>query len=813
MKKILSLLAFATSLAASAQVWQLPEYTGEYQPLTPDDTVYIYNTEAKLFLTEANDWGTHASVGLEGLRFIVSKHVVDDKWDGTSYTIRNYSLAKAGWYNMFITEGGHIYMDYNSSGDIYFKFTEAGQNTYNIAGSPANTTWTDMEDYLIGRYTKYVDNKDGIETGTGVIYEYNNISVFDAGEFQYTWAFVSQADYAAHMPKVVTYNTALQLGALIEKAEGIGVDVTSPKAVYNDTSSSTEQLQQAIDEANAAILQYYEQTITPANPLDMTDLVENSTCDVAGEGWINEINCSSLGTGDWVPDNSDEGATDGTYLSGWDPSLHGKAYQLLTGLPNGIYKVSLGALSQSLPQALYANDNRKDIPAENLFHNYSVITNVTDGQLEFGIVQDVTGENWFCFDNVTLQYLGCGTEAYRQWLTMLLESAPKFDEEVAQDSLLNVYNGILASVETAQTKEEIMAIIPAYESVLNEITLNTKAYSDLKTALAEEDEWIGVANAYYGDIVVDYVLSTAQPAYEEHTLSTESINEIVAKMSEYKDMVQDFGWRVDDYNSAVDELKSLYEQYKDACALETADAASQLLDKIAAFDMSMVTTDDIKAMLTEIYDMDFLLQIPSEPATDENPLDYTSKIQYPSFYDGNKGWTNEEWSTCGYNSWHGSDFAECLDERYLNLWNSTGGCRVYQTLTNLPNGTYTFTIGVYSDADGVQVFANDASVEVFSGKTHDQLMGQYYSVDVDVTDGTLTIGVRYDGEGSAWVMIDNCTLTYYGTESERSAIDDIVKEKGAATYYSLSGVRLPALAKGINIVRQSDGKVVKKYVK
>ena len=71
MKRTLTLLAMSlVGMLVFAATWEKPVITeSQYLPLTPGDTVYIYNVDSKLFLTEGNEWGTHATVGEEGRLF------------------------------------------------------------------------------------------------------------------------------------------------------------------------------------------------------------------------------------------------------------------------------------------------------------------------------------------------------------------------------------------------------------------------------------------------------------------------------------------------------------------------------------------------------------------------------------------------------------------------------------------------------------------------------------------------------------------------------------------------------------------------
>ena len=835
-KTLLFMAALTATLAASAGEWAQPAYTGAFQPLTAGDTIYIYNTEAQLFLTEGNDYGTHASVGLRGLRFVVNPYVPENGgWDGKTYNIFDESVTKGGWKKMFITDEGHVYVDLGNQEDYLWEFVDLGGNTYQIKGAALNPTWNGsgyMEQYRLGRYTEYVNSQDHISSGTGVIYDEDSEVAYSAGQFQTTWAFVSQTDYASYLVTVQTYEAAVALGLLIEEAETMGVTgLEEEKAVYGNTNSSLDQLLTASASVEKKVKDYYEGSITPDHPVNVLE----DDCS-ATDGWVNGANASTFETGDWIGDGW-EGFT-APYINIWDANLNGSIYRELADLPNGIYVVTLSAQAEKLPACVYANENQKSVPADNCGHIYKIATEVNNGQLQFGFRQETAGENWVTIDNVSVDYYGLGVESYRYWLNSLLESAPSFDEVVAMDSLINAYNTILASVETAKTKEEILAIIPAYEAILNVIYLNIKAYNNLFDTRDKANEFgkDPNINSYYGEKINDYVLEVVEPALEDHLLNTQAVEAMTAELQAIVDEAQQYIWDYQKLTDEVDKAAGIYESCKDQCSVEHAIAYQEWMAKYQETDFSTFTDSDLKALLEALYSIEFNLQVPAEPASDNNPIDYTAKIKYPSFDGGATGWINDGWSTCGTNDWNSWVDGVLFDELYLNLWNTTNA-RVYQTLTDLPAGAYTFELTAFADAEGLQVYANDDYLDVLVGQNEEGVACLYSNTDEALTiedagsiwrgniyriatvvgeDGTLEIGARNTGNGTLWAMIDKTSLTYYGSESvivsriivpEKADINDI------SAIYTLSGIRAESLQKGINLVKMKDGSVRKLIVR
>lgn len=816
-KNFTFIAAFLAATSVSAQ-WVAPEYSGAFQPFAEGEAVYIYNPEAKQFLTEGNDWGTHLSVGNSGLQFTFNQYAAEGaEWDGESYTIATYSNEKQKDCILFFEAGGNVYVDGSTAkSDFLFSVKEIGNNTYQLFGAPGNPTYNAVGDnvgYLVGRFTGYVNTKDGVETGTGVIYDYagqdNN---FAPGEFQTTWAFVSPADYADYGLKVETYKTAKELESALAEAEKLGVpELDSEKNVFANTSSTKEELEAAIESLKKKTLAYYEVVVTPDNPV----VVDKDDCnDITA--WTNAINATTWNTQTWI-DESWTGL-EGTTLNVWGASTVGQAYREYENLPNGIYVVSMAVYSEKLDGYVFANENKKSVAGAAAGNVYEVTTEVTDGTIKYGFGQEVEGTNWIAIDNAQLKYFGAGVEAYRYWLNGLLASAPKFDEATVQTSLVEEYNGVLASVNTAQTKDEILAIIPTYEDVLNRVNLNVAAYEALQNVIKSADEMSAnsLINTYYGDKLGD-ASSTYSEIVENHTLSTEDVQASAKELQELIDEAQNYIWNVEKFNAELETAAGIYAEFGSTCSVAAADAYNEFVKK--ELDFSNYTNADMEALLKELYNIEFNLQVPAEVASDDNPVDYTAKINYPSFDDGATGWTNEGWSTCANNTgWYGFDTVEGAlgDQNYLNLWTANAICSVSQTLTDLPNGTYVAKVGAYADAPGFQLFANDDYVDVEVGQTGNGERGQWYEIVTIVTDGTLKLGARNTVEAENWCMIDNWSLSYCGTDSEKepTAVAQVIDTTSShSSIFTVTGVRSNTLAKGINVVKMSDGSVRKVFVK
>lgn len=825
MKKVLlTVAALAASCSMFAQ-WQKPVYEGAYQPLTPGDTVYVYNTEAKQFLTEGNDWGTHASVGDTGLKFIVNKYQLANEdgslqdWDGKTYTISDYSVVKGAWKQLFITDGGGVFVDRSAQEDFLFSFVEKGNNTYNIIGAELNPTWNasgDKADYMLGHDTAYLNARDGIPTGTGVIYDYYGPdNDYTDIAFNTVWAFVSQADYASYVTRIEAYQASESLKALIDEAKTFGVDVAEAERTYANTNASAAEVKAAIDALNAKILAYYETSVTPDNPRDLTSMIANAECNSV-DGWANNIGATTWNTQTWI-DESWSGF-EGTTLNIWSASLQGSVSQKLTGIPNGIYVVSMAVFSEKVDANVFANENIKTVPGNTAGKVYQVTTEVANGELEFGLKQDESATNWIALDNASVMYYGSGVEAYRYWLNGLLESAPSFDDVTVQKALVEKYEGVLASVNTVKTKEEILGIIPAYEAVLNEINTNLEAYNNLKAEISAAEALGQESNNYYGEQLSDYIQETAQLAIEEHVLGTEEVNKVTADLKAVADEAQNYIWSMEKLVAELEKAAEIYTNYSETCSLNAAEAYNDFVAKYNATDIQSLKNADVLAMLDELYAVEFNLQVPVDPATDANPIDYTAKLYNPTFI-GVDGWTNEGWATFGNNTWYGfanEEGASSGDGNYLNLWN-TSNARGYQRITGLPAGAYTIQCGAYADKEGFQLYANDNVIDIAVGQGGESEYMRLYTIDVIVgEDGVIEFGAQNTNGGEMWAMVDEVHLWYKGAESE--IMTGIKAENAGAAaiaegIYSASGAKQAALKPGLNIVKENNGNVKKVWVK
>ncbi len=138
-------------------------------------------------------------------------------------------------------------------------------------------------------------------------------------------------------------------------------------------------------------------------------------------------------------------------------------------------------------------------------------------------------------------------------------------------------------------------------------------------------------------------------------------------------------------------------------------------------------------------------------------LDMTSRITNPTFDSNNSGWT----ATGGFSNNQiannkGGDFTVPFWEN----WDGTAKAnKMYQNLTNLPNGFYKVKIAAFVN----NLAENNSSQYVFANNDKTYLVTtspKYYEVWTEVTDNTLSIGLEQTTATANWMGIDNVSLTY-----------------------------------------------------
>ncbi|MBR5963187.1 MAG: hypothetical protein IK000_03440 [Bacteroidaceae bacterium] len=602
MKRTLTLLAMSlVGMLVFAATWEKPVISeSQYLPLTPGDTVYIYNVDSKLFLTEGNEWGTHATVGEEGRLFCFTKYVPEEEgaeWDGKTYLINDSSVTKGAWKLMFIdNENGDIYVDRGSQANYFWEFTPNGK-TFRFFGADVNPEFNHLDELtancFVGHATAYLNTQNNEQTGTGVIWDDPNGPDYNtegSGKLYVDWTCISVADYDAYVGKIKAYNAAVKLAEVIERGKAAGVSTAAAEAVYNNTSSTPEQLLAAAEELEKAIRDAEAGTASPSNPVDMSGLIVNH--DFANGDCTTGWSGTAFGRGGTVADGAE------MYEKNFD------AYQDLTGVYPGIYRVGVqafyraGGASEDYNNyikndlgsryttfyAINGEDTKVSVGVVHLasgaeesnlsgasevecadglyvsntmaaadyhfntldkYHNYILCEVTESGTLRIGVQKDsLIGTDWSLFDNFSLEFYGNSMDSYKYWLEDILATLPSFDgAEYYTRSMEEEYTEVLGRAKSASDKETIKSVIPEVIAAADAFQLNINAYQayvdyaeycrnylDEHSDLAgnEVDDLSDYFVLYYDDILTECSMTT-----EEITAEKEKLEQMLADAIKY----------------------------------------------------------------------------------------------------------------------------------------------------------------------------------------------------------------------------------------------------------------------------------------
>ena len=262
-------------------------------------------------------------------------------------------------------------------------------------------------------------------------------------------------------------------------------------------------------------------------------------------------------------------------------------------------------------------------------------------------------------------------------------------------------------------------------------------------------------------------------------------------------------------SAAIDEAQALYDQY----SVVVTDSANTTMEEILVRARAMFTTmssTDRTTLTSLTRDVTSFSRIyPLMIARVTDAIDYTAYLTNPSFESKSKsGWDGDSYTSVADNT-DLTLFATPIDGGYYAYNSKKGGSsELSQTIEGLPNGYYRLTAEAgTSVGDTVTLFANDVESPVVGSPYGKHYMTLGIVNYAEVTDGTLTIGVR---AGNSWYKVDDFKLYYLGKENAISTgmrdilqdpemmdeADEIV-EKGI---YDLTGRRVTNPTCGIYII-------------
>ncbi len=296
---------------------------------------------------------------------------------------------------------------------------------------------------------------------------------------------------------------------------------------------------------------------------------------------------------------------------------------------------------------------------------------------------------------------------------------------------------------------------------------------------------------------------------------------------------------------------------------------------VESLDIENMTDAEANAAITKIAEYRHQLSLPVgwENATDDAPVDMTSLLASPSFekegVNSIAGWQNTTGYNFGNNDTQKAALALEFYDKNFDLYqdvevpngtyqvtamafNRAGGLAADVTAVTEGTASKALLYAKSGENEVTKPIEHIATVENF-GASSEKLgqgdestftgadgntynvpndmvssvayfgQGRYYNgVTIKVTDGKLRLGIRQaDKVSGSWVIMDDFKLTYFGTDSKKEEggftdVDaiELAPEVAKVEVYSVNGMKLNAMQKGVNIlvITDKDGNVTTKTV-
>lgn len=612
-----------------------------------------------------------------------------------------------------------------------------GKNTGNAAFS--NAGWGDKSYYTqevtlpAGSYKLTFDVINRFSSKTGINANYFGW-VPNSGDAVYstTKTFEYNVWYTLSVTFTITESTTGKISCGMQSISGKGSGEVAKLFIDNVKIFKT-------DEASAP---------TIANPIDYSDLINQTTWSVKQDDNATPTTSSALVTnitnGDWT----------GRYVERYRgvAGHYGKALYQTVSVPAGVYQVQAACMSSSANGVdaaagkkdgdldvayFYANSEELTYPLSDKkgYFRKHIVTLDADGTIEFGINTKVVGANW--------NAIGCAT---------VVKVANDYDSYI--EDLLS------ASVAAWNTAHTTLANLDA--------TLLPDA---AEQAITEE-------------------LAKARPNTQE------AMESATAAMQALIDSY-------DGIKAAYDEYKVLKAQIIDLkndskYTFTGAEALSTFNSTLSTIDASAEAATDAATLTAQLPSLKTAGNTFVGAIDSNDGFDLTYNVENNSFETG----ALSPWTTNGSNDTgvrensNGTYTTTGVDGDYLfNTWNNGVGSKVSQAVAGLPNGYYTVTALVASDAgNAINILAGATTKTIDADGTGKTQFVEGTTDKTLVSDGSLEIGTN----STTWYKSDYFRLTYYtvkagAAEAWAAAKAAAEAARDDAAYVNVTGAERTAL--------------------
>ncbi len=767
-------------------------------------TYYVlYNVGTEKFYFEGNAWGTQATVSADDALLLYfalpSGKTLADK----QLYLRDYPKSKNKWHTAFLAKDGKVtgqgypaglFVD-NNDGEaalVWVEAIEGKDKTYHFSVSEANSVLKPE-----GKFFGVVPDSPGVEGGeTGTVI---HPQAADDGVNAVEWQFFEVPEWSEYGKLAAVYNASEELRKLIESAPN-GFDLTPYENVYNNEDATAEQLQQAKADLEAAlknsVLAQLGQA-TGENPVDVTELIVNP--DFVGasvDGWTFAVGSAGWG---YPAETQKLAEVPEFYQSNYNMyqelDIAGGVFELRmngfyrAGNTDDSYKNYVAGTEQN--GFLYAGtdvDTLK-VPIMNSFKDgstYSISSeeassngiyvpnsptaaknyfdkghyqNVlffdgNDSKLRIGIIKEKTIDaDWTTFDRFRLKYYGKGADAYQAWAKGGYQTIDTEAEGfLGTKAVAEAFNAQVAAA-TATNREEAMATMAQLEAAYAVVQENLSAWGELKTLYDEvkdfmeknadnDAEAVKTLKAYLGS-----GRSGLQREMSKMEMSTEEVKEAIAKLQELYDAAKQakpvVGADVTYKLNNPDFSKGNWDGWTRTAAAGGNVAVNNSCGEAwnnASFDIRQ----EVPNMAVGVYEI--------------------SAQGFYRYLRGDNAWN--AWQTQESEYVKSSPCFIYMNDNmtpFVNIFSEP----ILES-ENIYSGDYNTFVGTDAEGNEVRyVFPNnmaDAAAAFAKGMFTQSAFGA-----VTNAEDIMKLGVKGSSNqgGDSWVIFDNFTLTYWGTQAEK----------------------------------------------
>ncbi len=403
------------------------------------ESALLYHVGQEMFLTKGTTWGNHAALTKDVSAAFLYEFQLQADTEGV-YKLHCAQAKNTGYLGR--NSETELYTDYNNKTgwSVLFSFVKNESGYYHIITAPDCPTFgskifpegtTNYGLYEMGWNPDNDDvDKDGNSLGTNV-----GIFMLDPtlSGVQLDWAFLPQENYTLYQAQQNLYK---------KLNEGVAAGLTEDElAAYAAllASNNAEEINAATAAVADKILNYAYDHATLENPFDITDKITNPTFEGAvntvANGWTDEFDNMHIQNNKayflWDDENNEETTEYGlnNFAQNWtasatDPIAQSNIYQVLSELPQGVYRVTADAVATSGSANLivsgaqlyaksgavtYATDIDKNPYGESGSsnpHRYTVDVTHFGGDMTIGYGFTPGYVKWFAVDNFRLLYCG-----------------------------------------------------------------------------------------------------------------------------------------------------------------------------------------------------------------------------------------------------------------------------------------------------------------------------------------------------------------------------------------------------------------------